>query len=79
MDDEQRHSYLVSAEVTALVVRRADLTQAMVFNWTTDASDDPVLDIPMNFIREFGDFVVNISLGTLADQLQLASSATFPA
>lgn len=79
MDDEQRHSYLKSAEVTALVVRRADLTQAMVFDRTTDVSENPVLDIPMNFIRECGDFVVNISLGTLADQLQLASSATFSA
>lgn len=75
MDDEQRHAYLKSAEVTALVVRRADLTQAMVFDRTTDVSDDPVLDIPMNVIRECGDFVVNISLGMLGDQLQLASSA----
>jgi hypothetical protein len=50
----------------------------MVFDRTTDVSvnPNPVLDIPMNFIREFGDFVVNISLGTLGDQLQLASSVT---
>ena len=77
MDDEQRHAYLKSAEVTALVVRRADLTQAMVFDRTTDVSENPVLDIPMNIVRECGDFVVNINLGTLGEQLQRASSAAF--
>ena len=75
MDDEQRHAYLKSAEVTALVVRRADLTQAMVFDRTTDVSKNPVLDIPMNIIRECREFVVNISLGMLGDQLQRASTA----
>ena len=45
----------------------------MVFDRTTDFSENPVLDIPMNIIRECGDFVVNISLGVLGDQLQLAS------
>jgi hypothetical protein len=29
----------------------------------------------VNIIRQCGDFVVNISLGTLAEQLQRASSA----
>ncbi len=75
MDDEQRHSYLKSAGVLALVVRRADLTQDMVFDRTTVTADNPVLDTPVDFIRECGDFVVNISLGMLSNQLQLASSA----
>lgn len=76
MDHEQQHSYLETAEVSALVVRREDLSQAMAFDQTTDVSENPVMDIPMNFIRQAGDFVVNISLGKLGDQLQLASSAT---
>ena len=53
MDDEQRHAYLKSAEVTALVVRRAKISpQAMVFDRTTDVSENPVLDIPMNIVPE---------------------------
>ncbi|MGO8890802.1 MAG: recombinase family protein [Streptosporangiaceae bacterium] len=76
MDSEQRQSYLKSAGVTALVVRSEDFTQSLVFHQTTDVADNAVLDIPVNVIRQCGDFVVNISLGTLAEQLQRASSAT---
>ena len=75
MDSEQRQSYLKSAGVTALVVRSEDFTQSLVFHQTTDVADNAVLDIPVNIIRQCGDFVVNISLGTLAEQLQRASSA----
>jgi site-specific DNA recombinase len=76
MDGDQRQSYLKSSGVTALVVRSEDFTQSLVFSRTTDVADDAVLDIPMNIFQECGNFVVNISLGTLADQLQRASSAT---
>jgi hypothetical protein len=34
-----------------------------------------VLDIPLNIIRTCGNFVVNISLGALAEQLQRSSAA----
>ena len=77
MDSEQRQSYLKSAGVTALVVRSEDLKlESLVFHQTTDVADNAMLDIPVNIIRQCGDFVVNISLGTLAEQLQRASSAT---
>jgi hypothetical protein len=62
MDSEQRQSYLKSAAVTALVVRSEDFTQSLVFHQRTDVADNAVLDIPVNIIRECGDFVVNISL-----------------
>jgi DNA invertase Pin-like site-specific DNA recombinase len=75
MDDEQRRDYLKSAEVTALVVRRQDLTQAMTFDKTADISENPELDIPQNVICECGDFVVNVNLGMLGDQLEWASAA----
>ena len=79
MDSEQRQSYLKSAGVTALVVRSEDFTQSLVFHQTTDVADNAVLDIPVNIIRQCGDFVVNISLGTLAEQLQRASTAAVSA
>ncbi len=75
MDSKQRQSYLKSAGVTALVARSEDFTQSLVSHQTTDVADNAVLDIPVNVIRQCGDFVVNISLGTLAEQLQRASSA----
>jgi hypothetical protein len=42
------------------VVRSEDFTQSLVFRQTTDVADDAVLDIPVNIIRQCGDFVVNI-------------------
>jgi hypothetical protein len=37
----------------------------------TQAADDLVLEIPMNVVAEVGkDWVVNIGLGTLREQLQ---------
>ena len=71
MDDEQRHAYLKSANVSALVVRKEDFTIGMVFEQGTQAADDLILDIPMNVVTEVGDgWVVNIGLGTLREQLQ---------
>jgi hypothetical protein len=78
MDSDQQQSYLKSAGVSALVVRSEDFTQSLVFDRTTDVADDAVLDIPMNIIKPFENFVVNISPGSLAEQLQRASSATLP-
>ena len=51
MDDEQRHAYLKSAGVHALVVREEDFTVSMVTEQGTQAADDLVLDIPMNVAR----------------------------
>lgn len=71
MDDEQRHAYLKSASVSALVVRKEDFTVRMVSDQSTQAADDLVLGIPMNVVAEVGkDWVVNIGLGTLREQLQ---------
>jgi hypothetical protein len=71
MDDEQRHAYLKSAGVHVLVVRKEDYTISMSPGQGTQAADDLVLDIPMNVVAEAGDqFVVNIGLGTLREQLQ---------
>jgi site-specific DNA recombinase len=88
-DNEQRHSYLKAAEVSALIVRAQDYQQVMRFNRSTDMANDLVLDIPTNIIREFDGrdarppgsfgpkpmrFAMNMSLGTLAEQLQRAAS-----
>jgi len=71
MDDEQRHAYLKSTGVHALVVRNEDFTMSMVSEKGTQAADDMVLDIPMNVVTEVGDKrVVSIGLGTLREQLQ---------
>jgi site-specific DNA recombinase len=71
MDDEQRHAYLKSAAVHALVVRKEDFTVRMVSEQGTQTADDLVLDIPMNVVAEVGgNWVVNIGLGTLREQLQ---------
>src|SRR5450756_1344852 len=71
MDDEQRYAYLKSAGVHVLVVRKEDYTISMSSGQGTQAADDLVLDIPMNVVAEAGDqFVVNIGLGTLREQLQ---------
>jgi site-specific DNA recombinase len=71
MDDEQRHAYLKSTGVHALVVRKEDFTVSMVSEQGTQAADDVVLDIPMNVVTEVGDkWVVSIGLGTLREQLQ---------
>jgi hypothetical protein len=71
MDDEQRHAYLKSAGVSALVVRKEDFMVRMVSDQGTQAADDLVLDIPMNVVTQVGDdWVVNIGLGTLREQLQ---------
>ena len=71
MDDEQRHAYLKSTGVHALVVRKEDFTVSMVSEQGTQAADDVVLDIPMNVITEVGDkWVVSTGLGTLREQLQ---------
>ena len=71
MDCEQRHAYLKSADVHALVVRKEDLTVRMVSEQGTQAADNLVLDIPMNVVAEVGDgWVVNIGIGTLREQLQ---------
>ncbi len=71
MDDEQRHAYLKSTGVHALVVRNEDFTMSMVSEQGTQAADDVVLDIPMNVVTEVGDkWVVSIGLGTLREQLQ---------
>jgi site-specific DNA recombinase len=76
MDDEQRHAYLKSAGVSALVVRREDFTFGMISGQGTETADDLVLDLPMNVVTEVGNgFVVNISLGTLREQLQRVSAA----
>jgi len=85
-NDEQRHSYLKAAGVSALIVRAADYQQVMQFDRATDIADDLVLDIPTNIIREFNNhherssgpkpvrFAMNLSLGTLTEQLHRASS-----
>jgi site-specific DNA recombinase len=83
--DQERHSYLKSAGVTVHVVLAEDIGKIMAFSRTTDAAEDAVLDIPLNIIREFGrepqsrsrvkNFVINISLGSLREQLQRASKA----
>jgi hypothetical protein len=71
MDDEQRHAYLKSGGVHALVVRKEDFTVRMISDQGTQAADDLILDIPMNVVAEVGkDWVVNIGLGTLREQLQ---------
>jgi site-specific DNA recombinase len=71
MNDEQRHAYLKSAGVHALVVRKENFTVSMVTEQGTQAADDLVLDIPMNVVAEVADkWVVNIGLGTLREQLQ---------
>jgi site-specific DNA recombinase len=71
MDDEQRHAYLKSASVHALVVRKEDFTIRMVSSQGTQAADDLILDIPMNVVAEVGDkYVASIGLGTLREQLQ---------
>jgi hypothetical protein len=76
MDDEQRHAYLKSAGVSALVVRKEDFTISMMSGQGTEAADDVVLDIPMNIVTEVGnEFVVNIGLSTLREQLQHISAA----
>jgi hypothetical protein len=88
-DDEQRHSYLKAAGVSALIVRAQDYQQVTRFDRSTNTADDLVLDIPTNIIRDFDGrnarplgsfgpkpmrFAMNMSLGTLAEQLQRASS-----
>lgn len=85
-NDEQRHSYLKAAGVSALIVRAADYQQVMQFDRATNIADDLVLDIPTNIIREFNNhherssgpkpvrFAMNLSLGTLTEQLHRASS-----
>jgi hypothetical protein len=87
-DDEQRHSYLKAAGVSALIVRAEDYQQVVRFDRATDTADDLVLDIPTNVIKEFEGrherpsgpkpvrFVMNLSLGTLDEQLHRASSVT---
>jgi hypothetical protein len=87
-DDEQRHSYLKAAGVSALIVRAEDYQQVMRFDRSTNTADDLVLDIPTNVIREFYNrherpsgpkpvrFAMNLSLGSLAEQLHRASSVT---
>jgi hypothetical protein len=76
MDQEQRHAYLKSVGVHALVVRKEDFTVRMVSEQGTQAADDLVLDIPMNVVTEVGnDWVVNIGLGTLREQLQHVAAA----
>jgi len=85
-DEEQRHSYLKAAGVSALIVRAEDYQQVMRFDRSTDTADNLVLDIPTNVIREFYNrherrsgpkpvrFTMNLSLGTLAEQLHRAPS-----
>jgi hypothetical protein len=71
MDQEQRHAYLKSVGVHALVVRKEDFRVRMVSEQGTQTADDLILDIPMNVVAEVGkDWVVNIGLGTLREQLQ---------
>lgn len=70
-------------------MRAQDYQQVMRFNRSTDMANDLVLDIPTNIIREFDGrdarppgsfgpkpmrFAMNMSLGTLAEQLQRAAS-----
>lgn len=85
-DEQQRHAFLKAAGVSVFIVRAADYKQAMRFDRSTETADDLVLDIPTNVIREFGGrnatssgptptrFVMNLSLGALAEQLHRASS-----
>ena len=76
MDDEQRHAYLKSAGVHALVVRKEDYTISIPSGQDPQAADDLILDIPMNVVTEVADkFVVNIGLGTLREQLQHVAAA----
>jgi site-specific DNA recombinase len=76
MDTEQRHAYLKSAGVSALVVRKEDFTTSMMSGQGTETAGDLVLDIPMNIVTEVGDqYVVNIGLSTLREQLQHVSAA----
>jgi site-specific DNA recombinase len=76
MDTEQRHAYLKSAGVSALVVRKEDFTISMMSGQGTETADDLVLDIPMNVVTEVGDeYVINIGLSTLREQLQHVSAA----
>lgn len=86
-DDEQRHSCLKAAGVSALVVRAADYQQVARFGRSTEAADDLVLSIPTNVVREFHNrgkrpigprakpmrFVMNLSFGTLPEQLHRTS------
>jgi hypothetical protein len=81
MDHEQRHAYLASAGVSALVVRKEDYTTRtateMAAKQSAPAADDAILDIPMNVVAEVNSrskFVVNIGLGTLREQLQCVSA-----
>lgn len=85
-DHEQRHSYLKAAGVSALIVRAEDYQEVVRFDRATDTADELVLDIPTNVIKEFEGrherpsgpkpvrFVMNLSLGTLDEQLHRASS-----
>ena len=81
MDHEQRHAYLSSAGVSALVVRKEDYTPRtateLAAKQSAPAADDAILDIPMNVVAEVNGrskFVVNIGLGTLREQLQHVSA-----
>ena len=75
MDDEQRHAYLKSANVSALVVRRENFNPREIPVQGSEAADDLVLDIPMNVVAQVGDkWVVNIGLGTLREHLQHVAS-----
>jgi hypothetical protein len=75
-------------DLAVKVVCAEDTDKILAFDWTTEEAEDTVLDIPLNIIREFtgppparsqapkpGKFVVNISLGTLREQLQRATKA----
>jgi hypothetical protein len=76
MDNEQRHAYLKSAGVSALVVRKEDFTVSMMSGQGTETADDLILDIPMNVVAEVGDdYVVSIGLSTLREHLQHVSAA----
>ena len=69
-------------------MRAEDYQQVVRFDRATDTADDLVLDIPTNVIKEFEGrherssgpkpvrFVMNLSLGTLDEQLHRASSVT---
>ena len=56
MNEDQRHAYLLSAGVTAKVVRADDADISVAYGLgarTADTADDSVLDIPVIIVREF--------------------------
>jgi hypothetical protein len=76
-DDDIRHAYLMDANVTVRVVLVEHADKIMLSGRSTsDAAENPALDIPLSIVTEAGKFAVHIDLGTLAEQLQHASAVT---